>query len=261
MYQDRIRWGFEEFPVQAPLGGLLQFCPASAHCCAGTDVLVKPALMNAMPINAAMADNSGTRTATPTHAALKMVLAFYRGFMDGVKERYVLLSTDGAPNCQGVSNACGETESVVTMLRSDGVQTIVLGIDADASTAAACLNRLALAGGVPRPGGPPHYYAADDPAALEMYLKEIIGGLAKPSCFVDLTMAPPDPSKVAVFLDGKQIPWDPARMNGWHYDPANPLRIVIYGSHCKAVQSHSVKDIGVQFGCPPCTGTAGCAPP
>jgi hypothetical protein len=164
-YQDRVRWGYEEFPSDGDGTG----CAASLVC-------VSPALMNAAAVNAAidgagpncpagpapppppptcpagytlmgnqccMSSGFGTSCmglpgapgggGTPTPVGLRHVRDFYSSFMDGIKERYVLLSTDGEPNC-GVSGAgditkiCSEAVDQIKMLLADGVKTIVLGV-------------------------------------------------------------------------------------------------------------------------------------
>ncbi len=270
MYQDRIRWGFEEFPSKG--------AAESGACYAGR-VCVTPAPMNAAAVNAAIDTPTCVASArpppkstiyagTPTPDALRNAREFYRALTDGIKDRYVLLSTDGEPVCSldgggpgwgemGTARFCDEAVAEVKMLLADGVRTVVLGVSEEVA-ASACLERLAVAGGAPNPAAPPSFYRAADPASLEKYLGEIVRGIAKLSCFVDLTMSPPDAAKVALFFDRTQVPWDPSRKDGWEYDPANPLRILIYGSYCAKLEGSDVKEIAVRYGCPPCRGTVGC---
>ncbi len=245
-YQDRIRWGYLEFP---------QLTPPMA--------IVAPVLNNAAKVNAAI-DDCGpmldTRnppcdrgSGTPTSTAIMRARNFYAGLNDGIKNRYVLLSTDGEPTNAG---GCDAVITELNMLRTAGVKTIVLGVS-DQVAASVCLDRMADAGGAPRPGMP-KYYESKTPELLAMHLSEIIGGFAKPSCEIDLTMAPSDPSLVAVFFDGKQIPYDPTRMNGWTFEPGSTTRIIIHGSYCTRLQGFEFMTIDVKFGCPPCGGTVGC---
>ncbi len=262
-YQDRIRWGYEEFPRKNCFGSG-GACPdklCATIGCAGA-VVVQPAFMNAAMVNAHVENkvnpSCGGGAGTPTPGALRLIREFYAGFVDGIKERYVLLSTDGEPNqCNG--DECNKSVAEITAMLNQGVKTIVLGVSQDVG-ASSCLNRMAMAGGVPRPGGPPHYYAGSDPASLKKYLEEIVTGIAKPSCKIDLTSPPPDATKVGVFFDKKQIPWDPARKNGWDYAPGSTTQIIIYGSYCTSLETFAVKDLGVLYGCPPCGGTVGCGP-
>ncbi len=252
-YEDLIRWGYEEFPKDTSTEG----CPDGPFCC-GTPVIVPPDFLNAMKVNAQInISKIGIRAGTPTASGLEICRKFYDGFVDNVSERYVLLSTDGEPTC-GTGDECNAPEAQVKMLAAGGVKTVVLGVSEEVQHSD-CLNRLALAGGVPRPGGPPHFYPGTNAADLEKYLKEIVAGLAKPPCTIDLASLPPDAQKVAVYFDDKQIPWDPGNSDGWNYDPPGSFnRIRIYGAHCTNLQTFKVKKIDVIYGCPPCGGTVSC---
>jgi hypothetical protein len=245
MFQDRIRWGFEEFPMNTAN----MSCPTG--CCAdrvapGVAPMNGAAVVQSMEFEA----NISIRIQTPTAEALRTAAAYYAGLQDGVSERFVLLSTDGEPTCPG-PNPCEAAVQAVTRLAMQGVKTIVLGIGDDFTGGGtpSCLDRMAQAGGVPKPGGPPHYYPGSDPPSLQRYLTEITTNLAKPSCVLTLTSAPPDPKKVAVFLDANEVPWDPKHQNGWDYD--GPTRIELFGAACMSLQSLSVKAIRVLQGCPP----------
>ncbi len=261
MYEFLIRWGYEEFPIKGT-------CPGGLKCC-GDAVSVDPAFMNAAAVNAKIntaLEGSAIQTATPL--ALKYIREFYAGFKDGIKDRYVLLSTDGEPNCSlageqaglmcvagTCTGPCYEAENEIKMMAGMGIKTIVLGLATGNSN---CLNMLAMAGGAVRPGGPPHFYPAGDPGSLRMHLEAIVGGIARPSCIIDLNSPPPNPDLVAVFLDGGQVPRDPTKMNGWEYSSPSMKQITVYGSYCRKVESFAVRQIGVQYGCPPCGGTVSC---
>ncbi len=263
-YDDKIRWGYEEFPRRS--------CPDGAFCCAD-DVTVTPAPATGAQVEAKIrAALTGAGTLTPTPSGLAKVAAFYQGLADGIKERWVLLSTDGQPTCllagrspndcmlmDGTNycpSACRESVDQVKALAAMGVKTVVLGVSNESF--GTCLEEMAVAGQAARPGGTPSYYPASNPAELETHLKSIVSGIAKPSCFIDLVSTPPDPAKVAVFFDGKQVPWDPGRMNGWDYEGAPGSRIRVYGSFCSTLEGFGVSSIDVRYGCPPCIGTAGC---
>jgi len=277
MTEGQIRWGFEEFPVPNVFA-----CPAT--CCSGL-VCHPPGFLKAAEINGAIDTETpacakppagdscmkacpprqGTTfiTGTTTPSALRVVREFYAGYADGIKDRYALLSTDGEPNCGtgGIADAavvCPQAVDEIKKLLDGGVKTIVLGVSEEVADSR-CLESMALAGGAPRPGGPPSYYPAKDPASLKKSLEEIVAGFARPSCSIDLTSRPPDISKVAVFFDGKQVPWDPTHANGWDYEPpGSGMRIRIYGSPCASLESFKVQDVKVIFGCPPCGGTVSC---
>jgi hypothetical protein len=129
------------------------------------------------------------------------------------------------------------------------VKTIVLGVSADAFGTA--LEEMARAGGAPRDGGAPSYYPATTPAELQAQLGSIIGGVATPSCTIDLTGVPPDPKLVTVYFDGMQVPFNPTHMNGWDWENATMKKIVLYGTYCQSVLNRQVMNLEVLFGCPP----------
>jgi hypothetical protein len=243
-YQDRVRWGFQEFPLNTAA----MACPAGMSCCAGP-VAVGIAPMNGMAVANAISPRLGSesRINTPTPHALKLAREYYAGLNDGISERYVLLSTDGEPNCPSSPPACDASEQEVKGLLAAGVKTFVLGVSEEVG-ASQCLDRLARAGGAPRKMGPPFYFPAKDPALLKEYLNEIIGQIAKPSCRLRLNAAPPDPKNVALYFDGVEVPRDPNHMNGWDYD--GTMQIVLYGSPCSRVEAAMVKNIQILFGCP-----------
>ncbi len=268
MYEARIRWGYSEFPAS-------RTCAPNVFCCVDAAV-VTPMAGNAVRINERIRNAmDGAGQGTPTPLGLKRVADHFAGLADGVKERWVLLSTDGQPNCalNGQSEtascttdpmgtvscpySCTQSVDQVKALAGMGVKTVVLGVSRDAF--GTCLERMAQAGGAPRPGGGPAYYPAANPDELRKHLESIIGGIATPTCFVDLTTAPADPSRVAVFFDQAEVPWDPTHTNGWDYDPPGTFtRVRVYGSYCSKVETFTVSTIDVRYGCPPCTGTAAC---
>ncbi len=277
MHANRVRWGFERFPIR-------ENCESTTGCCA-EQVCIPPALDNTAKVHAGIDDmhpfcpqlpepppnppcgggsgqngcpSSGTGTgATPSNAALRAANEFYAGFIDGIVDRYVLLSTDGDPSCKVGVDLCQESVDQIKRLLNQGVKTIVLGLSPDVANSA-CLQRMGAAGGGPRANGNPSFYPARDPAALNTFLQEIVSGIAKPPCHINLNAMPIDRDRVAVFFDGKQIPRDPGRSNGWEYDASDPKKILLYGSYCANVESFMVSTVDVKFGCPPCGGTVSC---
>ncbi len=244
-YQSRIRWGYEQFPKDAGCG---------TNCCEAGPVLIPPAPNNAAAVNAAI-DGAMPLGRTPTAGALRNTRNFYSGFMDGIKERYVILSTDGKPNCDingdraSESAACDEAVSETQALLADGVKTFALGV-ADDGTLVGCLEQIGAEGGVPQPGAPPSYYSAGDPASLDAALKAILSTISVPSCMLTLTSSPPDPSKVVIVFDGKVVPWDPTHKDGWDYAAGSTAVVIFYGSWCTSLSAGGIKRIEAQFGCP-----------
>jgi hypothetical protein len=191
---------------------------------------------------------------TPAHLALDNAAAVYQSIPSNPAGQYVLFATDGIPNCGGdpvEPDTASETETVtaVTALANMGIPTYVLGFGDILGLPTSMLNDAALAGGVPRPGGPPHYYHAANAADLEMALEAIAGGIIVPTCEYALAETPPDPDLVTVTIDGVPVPRDPGHNNGWDYHP-DAMTITFFGSYCEMLEMGSAGEVSFAFGCP-----------
>jgi hypothetical protein len=236
--------------------GLLQF-PSDNACGAGT--VVNPI----MPRNAA---NIVTRLnmlmtgtfacafmnmgATPTHTSIDAARTYFESIPVSPIGRYVLLATDGLPNCGAMlpdgstEETVDETVAAIDALRGIGVNTYVLGFGATLTGGSPALMRMATAGGTTRP------YSARTPMELELALDAIAAEVTPASCTIALDGPVRDPSLFQVrFAGGDLIPRDPSHTRGWDYDAATNT-ITFYGAECAAVMSGAVTDIDVDFGCP-----------
>jgi hypothetical protein len=191
---------------------------------------------------------------TPAHLALQAALTYYQSIPVNPAGRYVLFATDGIPNCGGnppnvdiESNV--ETVAAVKALANAGIHTYVLGFGGLFGLDPQVLNDAAVEGREPRPGGPPHFYAADNAQQLHMVLDQIAGGIIVPSCTFSLASAPPDPMLVTVTADGVAVPRSTAHTNGWDYHP-DASHITFFGSYCQKIESGAIANVGFVFGCP-----------
>jgi hypothetical protein len=253
MYQGAVQFGYLEFPAGASCGG-------SAGCCASDITLPRPGNAAAVgdAMNACMGSSTGcvTSDATPTASAIGVARQFYGDF--GGKDRYVLLTTDGEPSCTkdgsvSPANACMQAASEIAMLSSTGVRTIVVGVGEDVGNSA-CLDKMARAGGAEPSTSSPFYYAARDPLLLTTQLSDIVRGLAKNACHIDIDprSAPADPTRIELSLKGVSIPRDPANKDGWNFDGGSSLKITIYGPSCDKLLGFDPRnDVDViTSGCP-----------
>lgn len=258
-YAPYVRFGYQELPGR-------QGCNGDLLCCASPPT-VPIAANNAPAMLAAIAAADPVDGSTPTAAALQAAAAYYAGLDDGIANRYIVLATDGGPDCTlagGLSSdaACAEALAQVKGLVSLGVRVLVLGVGPDfaddTSGTAQCLDALARAGGAAASPGSPGYYAASDPEALELAIEHIFGGVSRPSCVLSFGSPVTDTYNVALYLDGQQIPR--TSRNGWQLDTSvSPPRAVVIGAYCDAIQAFQVKTIEVRFGCPTtCIDIAGC---
>ena len=236
--EDNIRFGLLEFPFDD-------------NCGVGSSAVRVPIDINqAAEIQSYFATRSPNGN-TPSHLALSDALAYYNTIVPNPEGRYVLFATDGEPNCSGgnpdVSSA-PETVAAVQALAAAGINTYVIGFGSlfiDDTN----LNQCALAGQVPRPGGPPHYYAANNAAELEAVLQAIAGGIIVPSCSYALASPPPDPDNVTVSINGTPVPRSTAHTNGWDYYP-DAMTITFFGTYCDMIQSGAVTSVSFVYGCP-----------
>ncbi len=236
--------------------GLMLF-PQGGECGAGR-VRNPIAPRNADPIVATLgglrSDVFGcgfaNRGATPTAPSIDEARAYYASIPMNPIGRYVLLATDGLPNCGeplpegGTAPTVDETVAAIEALRREGVQAYVVGFGIDPAGGADALMRMAVAGGTGRP------YSANNERELAAALDAIAAEIVPPSCTVALDGPPRDPALFQVRFDGGDpIPRDPSRRTGWDYDRSTNT-ITFYGTSCDRLQSGMVAEVNVAFGCP-----------
>ncbi len=217
---------------------------------------------------------------TPAHKAIDLAIMSYNLLTDD-RAHYILLATDGMPNCEGDDvprmvtcaddSACLATEyceptgmpppypaglcmprpkdiaiGEIALALQYGIKTYVVGMDIDTGVEDT-LNRMAEAGGTARPGDT-KYYPVSDQASLEEALNNI--ALQIISCTFALDQQPPaDPSYIGVTVDGTQVPRDATQANGWDVD-YEAKTITFYGDACATLQANPAA-VSVTFACSP----------
>ncbi|HET7544839.1 MAG TPA: hypothetical protein VFK05_33460, partial [Polyangiaceae bacterium] len=139
----------------------------------------------------------------------------------------------------------------VTDAASAGIKTVVVGVATTKSSATRALNELAIAGQMPETGtdpSAPKYYLATTKDELVRALVEITGQVS--SCVFDLSSEPPDPSNIAVEVDGQKAPRDPTHSNGWDYIGDEYSQVEVYGAWCEGIKSATSKSVNFVLGCP-----------
>ena len=215
---------------------------------------------------------------TPTAATLRALEPTIAGLSG--KKTYVVLMTDGAPNCnldlrcgvggcipniEGLSyggtlcdanfNCCAPqidmgdcvddeaSEAAVADYEKAGIDTYVVGMPGSEAYRA-ILGRLAVAGNTARAGNTP-YYAVSDTDELTEALRSI-GAEVAISCDLALTQAPDDPALVNVYFDSQVVPKDAD--NGWTFSGDSSIRFE--GDACTSLTSGDVLNVQVLSGCP-----------
>ncbi len=263
--------------------------PKTDDCAVGEQVFA-PAVGDALnglvgPIDHALFYTLSQITAnggTPTAATLQALLP---GLESLKGKTYVVLATDGGPNCNAAAscnasmctlniesasgctptgtNCCNPqatsgqpqlacldaqpTLDAVTAFASAGIPVYVVGVPGS-EPYAQLLDALATAGGTAR-SSEPLYYAvstADEQALFSAMSK--IAAKVTGSCTLTLDKSPPDPSLVNVFLNGSAI--TQSGPNGW---TLSGTTVTILGTSCQAILDGDVLDVRVVAGCPTLT--------
>jgi hypothetical protein len=229
---------------------------------------------------------------TPTAKALNLALDYFTNGAGAALEgeKYVLLATDGGPNCSASVSSCVEADctlnvdnqcpivgqnccdgaaescldradavAAVTALASAGIKTFVVGMPGSEAYETT-LDALADAGGFASATSPKYFSVsgAGGVDALKQTFIDITIDLVK-SCVVVLEENPPDENKVNVSIDGEDVynvndletPLDGGVKSGWDFDKTeNPWSIVIQGEACTDLETSGAQSLTVEFGCP-----------
>jgi hypothetical protein len=287
--RDRVAFGLEFFPFADDP----EDTPATCETPGDLDVLVPigPGSDTVPVIVDALADYDPAG-GTPTADALAHALDYFENGdgKDLKGDRYVLLATDGGPNCnddiecdadsctinlenETATTACGgnccdtsvdpasaincvdedRTVARVTALADAGIKTFVVGIPGS-QFFADTLDKLAEAGGQPNPDAPPSYYRvtdADGAEGLADVLTRITTGLIT-SCRLELTSTPADPNYEKL-LNVEIDGENVPQMgeDGWSVDrDTSPPTIVLAGATCDYMEEHGAEQVRITYGCP-----------
>jgi hypothetical protein len=235
-----IAWGIKMFPTTIP--GLDPF----DHDCEVTPELEVPPGFGTPAAIAAAMDRTPPPYAsgTPTDRAMNVAAGFLQKSTTPLP-KYIVLVTDGVPNCTGDGKPDKAIKAIAGAAAA-GIPTFVLGIFEDDDQAIATLDKMAEAGGKPRVGLA-KFYPAVSRAQLDAALAAIT--LAITNCVFPLAVPPLDPGFVGVTVDGQLIPRDPAHAQGWDY-VMNGKGVEIFGAACTDLKKGTALSVGIHYGCP-----------
>jgi hypothetical protein len=233
--------------------GLFFFGGEPDRCGVTTTVAVPVGPMSYTAIDQALNGTLWTgKEGTPTQAAIRNSITYLQSLTD-TNPKYLLLATDGQPNCPGGANtlntddSAGSAQAVADALQA-GFPTFVIGIGNTGGTAT--LNQLAVNGGRPQMGGTTSFYQVTDTASLATVLKTIVGSTA--TCTFNLGAAPNDYTSnksIDVFGDDQKIAKDPTMADGWNYVGNGNDQIQVYGPTCDKILSGEIKNVTVTYQC------------
>jgi hypothetical protein len=269
-YQKLVRFGYEEFPAAVGMG----MCSGGQGCCAGAAV---PPTSNALKFidnvrTPCMSTSGGvggaggaggasggpgpgcsSQPSRPTADALTKCDKAFSGVsaFPPSGNRYVILLTGGEPSCMSadpMSTPCGDAVNAVVKLSRDSVGTAVFGVGEEAM-GSACLDQLALAGGLESGAASPYFHLALTPTSLSDALSPVVETIAEQACQIDIRQPPADPSKVALLFDGVAVNQD--GVDGWDFEAGSTVKLTIHGAACDTLLQDA----------PHVDLVSGCAPP
>jgi hypothetical protein len=242
------RFGYEEFPSTTSM------CSNGQGCCAGDVAL--PNYNNGKAIDRVIhaCDGNGPGCDQPERpiadALAKCSSTFATLFSTSdTGHRYVLLLTSGDPTCAGanaMTTACDDSVAQVTLLSRANINTAIFGVG-DGATGSACLDQLALYGGLDNGGPSPLYHLAKTPDDLSSALDPVVETIAEEACKIDVRSPPADPKKVELLFDGVPVPND--AVDGWTFDPDTTVTLTVHGSYCRTLVQNANK-VDLIAGCP-----------
>lgn len=246
---DRVNFGLMAFPGNGGAGG-----GGGRSCAAGSmEVEIGPMASGAI---GARLDQLELVQSTPTAATLDAArehLIDLPMSNDGATAgRYVVLVTDGAPNCSdptrggfGGNDAAAVQASVQAIQRmaQQGVRTYVVGYDtqADAELKSA-LDMMARAGAT----GDDEHRAIEDEAGLIAAFQAIAKNVV--TCDFRLSAPVDDPSFVKVEVGGKLVRHD--HPDGWVLG-ADGRSLKLQGAACTSLEKTPNQTVSVEVQCEP----------
>jgi hypothetical protein len=226
--------------------------------------IVAPRLNNAAALLRVF-DETRPRGGTPTLDALVAagdpLLELARTDPDRSKARYIILATDGGPNCNPTippdrcicavedptgRNICADNpalarwfcldrENVVTQINryaEQGLYTYVIGLDNPSERPMIeTLNAMAVAGRRANPVGELQYYSVRRSDQLFATFRDIATTITR--CAFVTPSRPDNPESIRVEVGGLAVPRDRAHINGWDWSDAGYGEITLYGAACQ----------------------------
>lgn len=248
-YQKVIRFGYVEFP------GSGNSCSPQPGCCAST---VSPPIVNFAAFDLALhacdqnqnpsPSCSITGYQRPTTATLYGCSLVFSGQPNVGRRRYVLLVSNGRPDCgMNQNSGCTDAQSVADQLARNDVSTIVVAPGQLDPDTADCLGGIAVYGGAQNR---PYFYPASNPTELTAEISDITRGMAKDACQLALTTPIQNPDQAAVFWNDTQIPRNRTGTDGWELT-LNGFEIVLNGKWCERLVDDGPTALALFASCNP----------
>jgi hypothetical protein len=251
-FDQQIYFGMQIYPLETATAILEQTdctMPSQGQAPTVSASLDTSGILPAMPDQTTVSGASDAQGGTPSRRGIEQAVDHLVATVPPTRERFIILVTDGAANCDLAQGPPGGTTldifntydqvlhtEVADALATHDIQTYVVGIDIEdlASSGSQIdgvpdftnpfdkLEELAVDGGTDRPApAPSKFYNADDQVALQTDLEAILTDLQ--SCVIPLVSDPPQPDDTIVEVNGVEIQkvTDCGTEDGWVYvEPA-----------------------------------------
>jgi len=220
-----VQWGLKFFPT-----------PDAPQCSVSPDMEVPIGPDTADAVKSQI-ENATLALSTPTSAALKAA-SDYLKTVDDNRPKFILLATDGEPNCARGQIMNSDVPGASQAAKSSydaGYPVFVVGIGPNLGN----LTQIASSGGTN------DYYPVSSPDDLVKAFADISKLIA--SCTFTLDEVPPDINNVGVYLDKNLVQKD--SVNGWSFGGGNRT-IQLNGEACEMVTSGQATEVQLLFGCP-----------
>jgi hypothetical protein len=250
-FSDEIRFGLMTFPAWHDCSQIGSGCDrGTVDSCERGSENVTLDLGTADAIAGAL-DAMQAAGNTPTAATLREAATKIGSGLAGPDEtavpKYILLVTDGEPNCgDGKSSTSkpqdvSDTVAAIDALTDQGVKTYVVGFQTASNRALSeNLDMMAAAGNT----GETKHRSVSSGADLEQTFAELAGKAV--SCSFSLEKPAKDPSFVLVEVDDKQVNLDDP--NGWVISEDGKT-ITVQGAACEALQDGGEHKLDVRVLC------------
>jgi hypothetical protein len=271
--EHELQWGMEMFPF----GDGSECTSATLPTVAEINPTV--AIGNYAAITA-LIPTTATGNGTPTDTAVTTGMNYLKSVANDYP-RYMLLATDGVPSCvgaassstsNGVKSGVTAAVSAISTAYAAGIPTFVVGINSPSSSSSLSdLTAMADAGGEALPHATcpagasasactgaayTGFYLATDQAALTAALTQIMGAIN--SCQIQLQVAPPNPTFVAVKVtdaSGNSVQvfqkgsGNETSVGTWSYVDAGNSVIQLEGAACNTISAGAGGTFEIWFGC------------
>ena len=206
----------------------LMLCPSVGDTCGAGVMDIQPGPYSGKNLGETLEDTF-PGGGTPVAETIDNARAHFQSNPANPYGRYLLLATDGVPNCGQYAD--DDAIAAINRLRQDGIETYVLGyaFEGDESV----LNDMAQAGGTGS------YYPANSSFDLVESLEQITDEVSVVTCEYILDGGPDAATDLVVTMNGQLVPYSPDHTNGWDFDPVS-LKLTFYGESCDNLRSASI---------------------